>query len=73
MAPSYEKYDAVVCGAGIAGIAGAYALTHSGLKRVLIVDPGPFIGSRGVGARKNNLVKICIKADIEFTFAHCSL
>ncbi|MFL2542076.1 MAG: NAD(P)/FAD-dependent oxidoreductase [Candidatus Latescibacterota bacterium] len=41
MAPSHEKYDAVVCGAGIAGIAGAYALTHSGLKRVLIVDPGP--------------------------------
>ena len=33
-------YDAVVCGAGIAGIAAAYALTDSGLKRVLIVDPG---------------------------------
>ena len=33
-------YDAVVCGAGIAGIAAAYALADSGLKRVLIVDPG---------------------------------
>ena len=41
MAPSYKEYDAVVCGAGIAGIAGAYALTQNGLKRVLIVDPGP--------------------------------
>jgi cation diffusion facilitator CzcD-associated flavoprotein CzcO len=34
MTPSYEKYDAVVCGAGIAGIAGAHALTQIGLKRV---------------------------------------
>ena len=34
------NYDAVVCGAGIAGIAAAYALADSGLKRVLIVDPG---------------------------------
>jgi glycine/D-amino acid oxidase-like deaminating enzyme len=41
MTPSYEKYDAVVCGAGIAGIAGAHALTQIGLKRVLIADPRP--------------------------------
>jgi len=41
MAPAHQEYDAVVCGAGIAGIAAAYALTQSGLQRVLIVDPGP--------------------------------
>ena len=40
MATTPEAYDAVVCGAGIAGIAAAYALADSGLKRVLIVDPG---------------------------------
>ena len=37
---SQVKYDAVVCGAGIAGIASAYALANAGLQRVLIVDPG---------------------------------
>lgn len=37
---SRERYDAVVCGAGIAGIAAAYALADKGLKRVLIIDPG---------------------------------
>lgn len=36
-----ETYDAVVCGAGIAGIAAAHALSEAGLKRVLIADPGP--------------------------------
>jgi sarcosine oxidase subunit beta len=40
MATVPKAYDAVVCGAGIAGIAAAYALANSGLKRVLIVDPG---------------------------------
>jgi sarcosine oxidase subunit beta len=40
IATTPETYDAVVCGAGIAGIAAAYALADSGLKRVLIVDPG---------------------------------
>ena len=37
---SHDKYDAIVCGAGIAGIAAAYALADAGLPRVLIVDPG---------------------------------
>ncbi|MEC7303229.1 MAG: FAD-dependent oxidoreductase, partial [Pseudomonadota bacterium] len=41
MAPAHQDYDVVVCGAGIAGIAAAYALTQTELKRVLIVDPGP--------------------------------
>ena len=35
-----DKYDAVVCGAGIAGIAAAYALVDAGLQHVLIIDPG---------------------------------
>ena len=34
--------DAVICGAGIAGIATAYHLTVGhGLRRVLLVDPRP--------------------------------
>ena len=33
-----EKYDAVVCGAGIAGIAAAHALATAGLQKVIIVD-----------------------------------
>ena len=41
MAPAHQDYDVVVCGAGIAGIAAAYALTQTELKRVIIVDPGP--------------------------------
>ena len=41
MAPTHQDYDVVVCGAGIAGIAAAHALTQTELKRVLIVDPGP--------------------------------
>jgi glycine/D-amino acid oxidase-like deaminating enzyme len=36
-----EKYDAVVCGAGISGIASAYYLIKSGLERVLLIDQGP--------------------------------
>ena len=35
-----DKYDAIVCGAGIAGIAAAYALVDAGLQHVLIIDPG---------------------------------
>jgi len=34
-----DGYDAVVCGAGIAGIAAAHALAAAGLQNVLIVDP----------------------------------
>lgn len=41
MSVTSERYDAVVCGAGIAGIAAAYALADAGLRKVLIVDPGP--------------------------------
>lgn len=39
MSLSTQSYDAVVCGAGIAGIAAAQALSTAGLRRVLIVDP----------------------------------
>ena len=39
-----RRYDAVVCGAGIAGIAAAYALSEAGLKRIALVDPGPPLG-----------------------------
>ena len=36
------KADAVVCGAGIAGVAAAHALVRdAGLRRVIIVDEGP--------------------------------
>ena len=35
-----EKYDAVVCGAGIAGVATAYSLMQVGLQKVLLVDQG---------------------------------
>ena len=37
-------YDAVVCGAGIAGIAAAHALSEAGLKRIALVEPGPPLG-----------------------------
>jgi sarcosine oxidase subunit beta len=39
-----QRYDAVVCGAGIAGIAAAYALSEAGLARVALVEPGPVLG-----------------------------
>ncbi len=35
-----ERYDAVVCGAGITGISAAHALAAAGLQKVMIVDPG---------------------------------
>ena len=35
-----KKYDAVVCGAGIAGVASAYYLIQSGLNNVLLIDQG---------------------------------
>jgi sarcosine oxidase, subunit beta len=40
MSPSLHA-DAVICGAGIAGIAVAHALTQRGLTRVLLVDERP--------------------------------
>jgi sarcosine oxidase, subunit beta len=39
-----KHYDAVVCGAGIAGIAAAHALSEAGLKRIALVEPGPVLG-----------------------------
>ena len=39
-----QHYDAVVCGAGIAGIAAAHALSEAGLRRVALVEPGPVLG-----------------------------
>lgn len=39
-----DHYDAVVCGAGIAGIAAAHALSEAGLKRVALVEHGPPLG-----------------------------
>ncbi|MGI9520330.1 MAG: NAD(P)/FAD-dependent oxidoreductase [Hyphomicrobiaceae bacterium] len=36
-----NKFDAVVCGAGIVGIAAARALCEAGLGRVALVDPEP--------------------------------
>ncbi|MBM3522040.1 MAG: FAD-binding oxidoreductase [Alphaproteobacteria bacterium] len=39
-----KHYDAMVCGAGIAGIAAAHALSEAGLKRVALVEPGPVLG-----------------------------
>lgn len=41
MAEIEEYFDAVVCGAGIAGVAAAHALTEAGLKRVALLDHGP--------------------------------
>ncbi len=39
-----KRYDAVVCGAGIAGIAAAHALAEAGVKRIALVEPGPPLG-----------------------------
>ena len=39
-----QHYDAVVCGAGISGIAAAHALTEAGCARVALVEPGPVLG-----------------------------
>ena len=44
MKPEKDKYDVVVCGAGIAGIACAHALAVAGFKRVALVDHGPPLG-----------------------------
>ena len=37
-------YDTVICGAGIAGIACAHALSMAGMKRIALVDSGPPLG-----------------------------
>ena len=39
-----QKYDAVVVGAGIAGIAAAYALSKAGAGRIALVENGPPLG-----------------------------
>lgn len=39
-----KTYDAVVCGAGIAGIAAAHALSEAGVRRIALVEPGPVLG-----------------------------
>ena len=39
-----KRFDAVVCGAGIAGIAAAHALAEAGVKRIALVEPGPPLG-----------------------------
>ena len=39
--PAVSRYDAVVCGAGIAGIAAAHALTQAGVARIALIDMGP--------------------------------
>ncbi|MGI9475778.1 MAG: NAD(P)/FAD-dependent oxidoreductase [Hyphomicrobiaceae bacterium] len=39
-----QKYDAVVVGAGIAGIAAAYALSKTGAGRIALVENGPPLG-----------------------------
>ena len=41
MNTNLEYFDVVVCGAGIAGIAAAHALTEAGIKRIALVDSGP--------------------------------
>jgi glycine/D-amino acid oxidase-like deaminating enzyme len=41
---SNARFDAVVCGAGIAGIAAAHALSEAGVKRIALVEPGPPLG-----------------------------
>ncbi len=35
-----KRYDAVVCGAGIAGVSSAYYLMQAGLKHILLIDEG---------------------------------
>lgn len=39
-----KRFDAVVCGAGIAGIAAAHALAEAGVQRIALVEPGPPLG-----------------------------
>lgn len=39
-----KRFDVVVCGAGIAGIATAHALVEAGARRVALVEPGPPLG-----------------------------
>ncbi|MBL8700711.1 MAG: FAD-binding oxidoreductase [Alphaproteobacteria bacterium] len=38
------RYDVVVCGAGIAGISAAHALSEAGVKRIALVEHGPVLG-----------------------------
>ncbi len=41
MVSDRESFDAVVCGAGVAGIASAYALSKTGVGRIALIDYGP--------------------------------
>ncbi|HEY6074310.1 MAG TPA: FAD-dependent oxidoreductase, partial [Anaerolineales bacterium] len=36
-----QSYEAVICGAGIAGISAAYFLSKAGLRKILLVDERP--------------------------------
>ena len=43
-AASSERFDVIVVGAGIAGLAAAVSAAESGAKRVLVLGKGPMIG-----------------------------
>ena len=44
MTAKSDRYDVIVCGAGISGIGAAHALAEAGVRRIAIVDHGPPLG-----------------------------
>ena len=49
-AASSERFDVIVVGAGIAGLAAAVSAAESGAKRVLVLEKGPMIGGHAIYA-----------------------
>lgn len=72
-----EKFDAIVVGGGLAGIAAAYSLAQAGLEEVLLLERGDYSGAKNVtGGRiyikpvQGLLPDLLAKAPFERYIAH---
>jgi len=72
-----EKFDAIIVGGGLAGIAAAYTLAEAGLEEVLLLERGDYSGAKNVtGGRiyvnpvKNLMPGLLAKAPYERFIAH---
>ncbi|MGE5453569.1 MAG: FAD-dependent oxidoreductase, partial [Methylocystaceae bacterium] len=72
-----EKFDAIIVGGGLAGIAAAYTLAEAGLEDVLLLERGDYSGAKNVtGGRlylnpvRNLLPGLLAKAPFERYIAH---
>ena len=43
-----ERFDAIIVGGGLAGLAAAYTLVDAGLEEVLLLERGDYSGAKNV-------------------------